>query len=173
MTWIVGAPTIFGYGFGISDVRVTFGDGTERDCLQKVHQVGQFIAGGFAGSVRIGFAMLETLAALLHTDNKESAWDPKAVAEWWPQDARDIFVHSLRKSGKANVISCWCQRIRLRTVAMVQLRPVHTFTYSSRRTFSQLKRSGESYFTLDVANMLNLAVMRLKLCQMTTNSSRR
>jgi hypothetical protein len=92
VTWIVGAPTIFGYGFGISDVRVTLGDGTERDCLQKVHQVGQFIAGGFAGSVRIGFAMLETLAALLHTDNKESAWDPKAVAEWWPQDARDIFV---------------------------------------------------------------------------------
>jgi hypothetical protein len=92
MTWIVGAPMINGYGFAISDVRVTLGDGSERDCLQKIYAVGQFIAGGFAGSVRIGFAMLETLTALLHTANKEGAWDPTAVAQWWPQDARQIFA---------------------------------------------------------------------------------
>jgi len=36
MTWAVGTPTMFGYAFGISDVRVTLG-GTEIDCLQKIY----------------------------------------------------------------------------------------------------------------------------------------
>lgn len=83
---------MIGYGLAISDVRVTLGDGSEVDCLQKIYPVGKFIAGGFAGSVRIGFAMLETLTALLYTDNEEGAWDPTAVAQWWPQDARQVFA---------------------------------------------------------------------------------
>jgi hypothetical protein len=91
MTWIVGTPTMFGYGFGISDVRVTLGDASEHDCLQKIYPVGRFIALGFAGSVRIGFAMVETLNGLLRHDDESCAWDPNAVAEWWPKDARAIF----------------------------------------------------------------------------------
>jgi hypothetical protein len=43
-----------GYGFGISDVRVTLGDGTEADCLQKLYPIGRYLAAGFAGSVAIG-----------------------------------------------------------------------------------------------------------------------
>lgn len=91
MTWIVGMEGLFGYGIGVSDIRVTLADGTERDCLQKIYNVGRFIAAGFAGSVSIGFAMIERLTELLYSGNASSAWDPIAVAEWWPQDARDIF----------------------------------------------------------------------------------
>jgi hypothetical protein len=94
MTWIVGAPVMFGYGFAVSDVRVTLASGEERDCLQKVYPVGKFIAAGFAGSVRIGFAMLETLSSLLNVPEAEGddkAWDPVAISRWWPADARDVF----------------------------------------------------------------------------------
>lgn len=31
MTWVVGASSILGYGVMISDVRITFSDGTEKD----------------------------------------------------------------------------------------------------------------------------------------------
>ncbi len=79
MTWIVGTPALFGYGFGISDVRVTFGDDTEVDCLQKIHPVGQWIAAGFAGSVQIGFAMVNELRRFLRVESKDIAWDPTVV----------------------------------------------------------------------------------------------
>ena len=42
---------MFGYGFGISDVRVTLADGSEVDCLQKIYPIGRHVAAGFAGSV--------------------------------------------------------------------------------------------------------------------------
>jgi hypothetical protein len=92
MTWIVGTPLMFGYGFAVSDIRVTWG--TEwHDCLQKIHTVGRHVALGFAGSVEIGFAMIETMKTLLDHPDETKAWNPKAIAEWWPQDARDIFDH--------------------------------------------------------------------------------
>ncbi|MGH9758393.1 MAG: hypothetical protein ACRD4M_11710, partial [Candidatus Acidiferrales bacterium] len=91
MTWIVGTTTMFGYGLGISDIRVTLRDGSEHDCLQKIYKVGNFIAAGFAGSVAIGFAMVDRLTELLASDDMTRAWDPAAVAEWWPQDARAVF----------------------------------------------------------------------------------
>jgi hypothetical protein len=94
MTWVVGAATPFGYGTGISDVRVTFSDGRERDCLQKIYPVGRFIAAGFAGSVAIGFAMLNRLKELLYTPNESEAWDPVAVSQWWSADARAVFDKS-------------------------------------------------------------------------------
>jgi hypothetical protein len=86
MTWIVGTPYGFGYGIGISDVRVTLGDHSEHDCLQKIYPVGRFIAMGFAGSVRIGFAMIETLRTFLYNEDQSLAYDPTAVAQWWPGD---------------------------------------------------------------------------------------
>jgi hypothetical protein len=91
MTWIVGMEPSFGYGIGVSDIRVTLGDGTERDCLQKIYCVGRFIAAGFAGSVAIGFAMVDRLTELLRSDDPSRAWDPIAVSEWWPEDAREVF----------------------------------------------------------------------------------
>ena len=84
-------PTSWGYSFALSDVRVTLANGQELDCLQKIHEVGPFIAAGFAGSVQIGFGMLETLYQLLRLDDHTQAWDPTAIAQWWPADARRIF----------------------------------------------------------------------------------
>jgi hypothetical protein len=91
MTWIVGRSMPFGYAAGISDVRVTLEDGTEHDCLQKIYPVGRFIAMGFAGSVIIGFEMVDRLTDLLRSDDPKKAWDASAIAEWWPGDAREVF----------------------------------------------------------------------------------
>lgn len=90
MTWVVGMAPFFGYSLAISDICVTVGD-QQFDCLQKIYRVGNFIVGGFAGSVEIGFAMLQELAGLLRQGGPDSAWDPEAVAEWWPADARKVF----------------------------------------------------------------------------------
>jgi hypothetical protein len=91
MTWIVGTAGGFGYGIGLSDIRVTLSDGTERDCLQKIYKVGNFIAAGFAGSVAIGFGLIDKLAGLLACDDATLAWDPVTIAGWWPRDARETF----------------------------------------------------------------------------------
>ncbi|MGA2436642.1 MAG: hypothetical protein ABSG25_15310, partial [Bryobacteraceae bacterium] len=91
MTWIVGTPTMFGYGLGISDVRVTLGDDREFDCLQKIHPVGRWIAAGFAGSVRIGFAMVEELRQWMYSEDDRIAYEPLSVAEGWPHCARQVF----------------------------------------------------------------------------------
>jgi hypothetical protein len=91
MTWIVGAAAALGYAVGISDVRVTFADGTERDCLQKIYGMAPFIAAGFAGSVRIGFEMLSGLAYQLRDLPEGHAFVPQGVADSFSPLARDVF----------------------------------------------------------------------------------
>lgn len=92
MTWIVGGPIPFGYAVALSDIRVTLADGRERDCLQKIYPVGPFLALGFAGSVAIGFAMVDRLRDLLGPPQPGMAWEPDVVAGWWPQDSRELFA---------------------------------------------------------------------------------
>lgn len=82
---------MFGYGFALSDVRVTLADGSEVDCLQKIYPIGRHIAAGFAGSVRIGFAMLDKLRELCNFDDPRVAVNPAEVAEQWPLYARRVF----------------------------------------------------------------------------------
>jgi hypothetical protein len=85
MTWIVGIATPFGYSFALSDVRVTLRGGREIDCLQKIYPVARFIAVGFAGSVRIGFDVVETLRESLYESDERIAWNPpELVAELPP-----------------------------------------------------------------------------------------
>jgi hypothetical protein len=48
----MGASSIFGYGAIISDVRVTFADGSEKDMVQKAYSLGPYIVGGFAGPIK-------------------------------------------------------------------------------------------------------------------------
>jgi hypothetical protein len=91
VTWVVGRTVMVGYALGLSDIRVTLSDGSERDCVRKIYPVGRMIALGFAGSVAIGFAMVDRLAALLRDAAPGMGWDPAAVAEWWPADAREVF----------------------------------------------------------------------------------
>lgn len=60
MTWVIGIPTTFGAAIAYSDSRVTFSDSSQHDCLQKLHRVALQVVLGFAGSVNIGFEVLES-----------------------------------------------------------------------------------------------------------------
>jgi hypothetical protein len=91
MTWVIatGVP-ICGYAVAISDIRVTIGE-REKDCLQKIYPVGQFLAAGFAGAVQIGFEMIRSLQKGLKLEDRSLAWNPTVIAEEWPITARKIF----------------------------------------------------------------------------------
>jgi hypothetical protein len=91
MTWIVGVPVQFGYAIGCADIRVTFKDGREKDCLQKIYQVGPVVCAAFAGSIRVGFELLTRTAQLLKGSEPGMAWDLDEVAKWWPEDAREVW----------------------------------------------------------------------------------
>src|SRR2546421_679047 len=94
MTWVIGASSIFGYGAMMSDVRVTFGDGRQADLVEKAYAVGPYIVAGFAGSIKIGFMMLESLSRLLIVPPnapQPGAWEPEWVAEQWQSIAARIF----------------------------------------------------------------------------------
>jgi len=92
MTWVVGTPTPFGYATGISDIRATWTDGRALDGVQKIHHVGPDIAAAFAGSVRLGFALLDDLRTVLgHLEDPGRAWKPRAVALVWRRRARRIY----------------------------------------------------------------------------------
>src|SRR2546425_5431979 len=80
MTWIVGTVPPFGYSILISDIRVSWPDGTERDCLQKIHKVGDDFLCGFAGSVRLGFVLLDALATQLPRRQPRT---PSVLARDW------------------------------------------------------------------------------------------
>jgi hypothetical protein len=92
MTWIVAAAAHTGYAVGISDIRVSFGNnGQELDCLQKIYPMAPFIAAGFAGSVEIGFRMLDGLAYQLRDAPKDQAFLPQEVADCFTPLGKDIF----------------------------------------------------------------------------------
>ena len=93
---------MFGYGFGMSDVRVTLGDGSEADCLQKIYPVARWTAAGFAGSVKIGFAMIDNLSRMGNAIEEPYAFVPSVLAREWPAYARRVFERfpeSERRSG--------------------------------------------------------------------------
>lgn len=94
MTWIVGASSLFGYGVVISDVQVTLHDGKTIDIIQKAYPLSNYIIGGFAGSVMIGFMLLQNLATILQVPSGQEsyAWDPVEIANYWSPIARDIFA---------------------------------------------------------------------------------
>jgi hypothetical protein len=91
MTWIVGAAASTGYAVGVSDIRVSFGNGQELDCLQKLYPMARFIAAGFAGSVEMGFRMLDALAYQLRGAPSDQAFLPQEVADCFAPLAKDIF----------------------------------------------------------------------------------
>ena len=100
MTWVIGASSIFGYGAIMSDVRITFSDGTERDILQKAYPLGPYIIGGFAGSVKVGFELLHSLKYGLVPPTSAGppgstwTWDPVDVAHEWRPIAKSIFENA-------------------------------------------------------------------------------
>jgi hypothetical protein len=60
--------------------------------LQKIYPIAQSITLGFAGSVFIGFQMIDAMRRWLHCEQSDHAWKPLETTELWPAIARDIFA---------------------------------------------------------------------------------
>lgn len=94
MTWVIGASSLFGDGVLLSDIQVSVGN-RRFDILQKAYPISKYIAGGFAGSVKIGFMLLQSLSDTLqmpsHSDRL--AWDPLKIAPYWSPIAKNIFAN--------------------------------------------------------------------------------
>ena len=89
MTWIVGTVPPFGYSILVSDTCVSWSNGTEKACLQKIHKVGDDFLCGFAGSVKIGFVLLDALATQLP---RKQVRTPTVLArDWIPSLASRVF----------------------------------------------------------------------------------
>ena len=103
MTWILGASSILGHGLMVSDVRISFADGTEKDLLRKTYQIGPYLLAGFAGSVNIGMRLIGSLQNMIASakapDN--TIWRPDFVAENWAPIARQVFNASAIKEREA------------------------------------------------------------------------
>lgn len=95
MTWVIGASSLFGYGVLLSDIQVTVGN-KRFDLLQKGYPLSKFIAGGFAGSVKIGFELLQSLSDMLQMppNSDHLAWDPLKIAPHWSPIAKNIFAQA-------------------------------------------------------------------------------
>lgn len=95
MTWVIGAPTMFGYSVALADIQVTltFPDGSKRflDALQKLFLVGRFVAAGFSGSVEVGYLLLDDLIRWARLPNDKTAWIPDCLMIKWRRRARFIF----------------------------------------------------------------------------------
>ncbi|MEX0842340.1 MAG: hypothetical protein WD039_08670 [Xanthobacteraceae bacterium] len=94
MTWVIGTSSFAGYGVMLSDVQITFRNGDTRDILRKAYPISNHVVAGFAGSVRTGFVLLQSLADFLHIPNELSntmAWEPLWIANNWPKIARQVF----------------------------------------------------------------------------------
>jgi len=77
-----------------SDVQATLRDGTVRDLVQKAYPISNHIAAGFAGSVKIGFMLLQSLADYLEIPEEiidQVGWDPVFAATRWAPLARHVF----------------------------------------------------------------------------------
>jgi hypothetical protein len=92
MTWVIGYSSPLAYAVGMSDIRVTFRGNRTKDCLQKIHPISPFICLGFAGSVRIGFSLVERLRYELRDAPPGSAWDQYEVAKWCPEVFQEVFA---------------------------------------------------------------------------------
>ena len=102
MTWVVGMPTVFGNCIGLADIQatITFPDGRKEyhDCVRKIYAVGNCMAAGFSGSIKIGFDLIDDLQQMLATEKKEVKWDPNKAALQWKQHAQQIYEKQERKS---------------------------------------------------------------------------
>lgn len=88
-------PGLFGTAFAVSDVRVSWAGGERTlDCLQKVYPLHWNLAGGFAGSVELGFAMLGDLYETLRGWPERAYPVPRALILAWHRRARFLFDHA-------------------------------------------------------------------------------
>lgn len=102
MTWVVGMPTIFGNCIGLADIQatITYADGKKEyyDCVRKIYALGNCMAAGFSGSIKIGFDLIDDLQRMLATEKKEVKWDPNKAANQWKPRAIELYKKQERKS---------------------------------------------------------------------------
>ncbi len=82
------------YAITVSDIQVTFEDGRTFDLVRNAYGIGHNLIGGFAGSVYIGFELLESVSGFLklpHETPENTGWHPTWVAENWAPIARRVF----------------------------------------------------------------------------------
>jgi hypothetical protein len=94
MTWVIGAGSFLGHGIMISDIRISFSDGTEADLLRKAYTVAPYIIAGFAGSVRIGMELIDSLIVACRGTPKGTYFPPEEIATGWQPHAAEIFAKS-------------------------------------------------------------------------------
>ncbi|PIR63422.1 MAG: hypothetical protein CO156_01610 [Candidatus Pacebacteria bacterium CG_4_9_14_3_um_filter_40_12] len=94
MTWVIGIPTMFGYGVLISDVQATvsFPDGKEdfHDVVQKIYPVGEFAMSGFSGDIETGFMFTQALRDFMSSRSK-GGWIPDQLAREWGKRAKELY----------------------------------------------------------------------------------
>lgn len=104
MTWIIGVNTFMGYSFALSDIKVSWGKKYDIDCLQKFYPITSNIAAGFAGSVKLGFKMLDGLVDCIKNEGNQKAFIPIYIAQKWSRKAKYIYNH--KKYKKERGLGC-------------------------------------------------------------------
>jgi hypothetical protein len=79
-----------GYGGVIADTRVRWPDGSAAGILCKVHEVGPLMLVGFAGSVELGFTMVNDMRRVFPLP-PEHVWFPRVAAWYWWRRGRRLF----------------------------------------------------------------------------------
>ena len=87
-------------------IRVTLGDGTEADCLQKIYPVARWVAAGFSGSVQIGFALIDSLSRWGNAIEEPYAMVPAVLAREWPF-ANGLFAFGCLQHGSRSAELSW------------------------------------------------------------------
>lgn len=160
MTWIVGANSLFGMCFLVSDIQITFsfpnGEKKYVDCCQKIYPIGQFVGAGFAGSVRIGFSMIETLRRELFLQDKRNAWDLDLIAnDWLPEVLKDVFDNAepFEKNQMSQIIMAGASPTKNRGEASMPWTEVYIFLSPN---FYPVKAQQTEAISIGSGNMVTL-----------------
>lgn len=96
MTWVIGMTGAPLGGLLVSDVRVTLtfptGDTTYFDGLQKIHPLVRSMAGGFAGSVDVGFFLLGDFQKYVGSPGERWIARPGYLLHRWRRRARRLYA---------------------------------------------------------------------------------
>jgi len=98
VTWAIGATNQLGaYGVVVSDIQVTFKDGSTADIVRKAYPVGPYLIGAFAGSVYIGFELLTSISQFLRLPPdapSNACWVPAIAADKWAPIAKQVYENA-------------------------------------------------------------------------------
>jgi hypothetical protein len=93
LTWICAVSNVLGSSALYSDIQVTLPNGDTKDWIQKAYPFTHSLAAGFAGSVKIGFSLLDSLATFLQRPPGADG-DPRMISTSWAPLARSVFENA-------------------------------------------------------------------------------